>query len=305
MLVAILVSACRTVGGDGDTFDPAVMSTGTAGRPEQCTDSEHDAWVVVDGIGECLRYWHGGSLAAGSQDVVIWLHGDLLETRYSRVLGLTVHPIGGAAGSAAEQQARARRRAEAYGLPFVYLGRPGAMGSTGQHGAYRRKREHQLVNAALDVIGQRYGIARFHLAGHSGGGHVVASLLPLRRDIGCVVLSSGALALKMMHSLRGIGGRMPGLEDMHDPYETIAGIPRPSDLRIFVVGDRRDRIVPHFSQRLYYEGLRARGLDASLAEVEGEPPDYHSSGPPVERMIAACAKGQPTDAVLDLAARRL
>lgn len=276
------------------------MVFGTEGRVEYCTNSDRDAWVVVDGRGDCMRYYHGGSLVAGAEagDVVVWLHGDLLETRYSRNLGLTVHPIDSVARSAAEQMERARQRAAILGVPFVYLGRPGAMGSTGQHGDYRRKREHQLVDAALDVLKNRYGVQRFHLAGHSGGGHVVAALLPLRQDIGCAVLSSGAQALKMMHSLRGINGRMPGLGDMVDPYDLIATIPRREDLRIFVVGDRRDRVVPYFSQRYYYEALRARGFDATLVEVDAPPPDHHGSGAPVERMVAACAKGKPTDSVL-------
>ena len=59
------------------------------------------------------------------------------------------------------------------------------------------------MNAAVDMIKERYKIGRLAVAGQSGGGSVVASLLSLgRRDIACAAPASGALDIGGLYRLR-------------------------------------------------------------------------------------------------------
>lgn len=123
-------------------------------------------------------------------------------------------------------QAAARRWAIALGHPYILLARPGTFGSTGDHRLRRSRREVALIDAALDQIKARHGIARLVVAGTSGGGHLAAALLSRRDDISCAVITSGVVAVKMRARLRGWPAGAITRADTIDPIDEVASLAR-------------------------------------------------------------------------------
>ena len=145
-------------------FDPVAVVNGIEiGRSECAALEQRDTaiWVEADRQGWCLRYYAGGlSPAAGLQPgagvqpgatpvpvAAIWLNGDVLgpkgndATKRQSGFGPT------------EMVALERELAARFGVPSIYLGRPGTYGSAGKHFTLRgRPLEARLVDAALDGL---------------------------------------------------------------------------------------------------------------------------------------------------------
>jgi hypothetical protein len=143
-------------------------------------------WVKVENRGFCVRYWL--STAGGNKDeALVAFHGDI-GGRIDGKLQLLEQ-----ARSVSDEslQNAAGYGSRLYRGPYFWIARPGAFGSSGHHVKDRRTLlEIRVAMAALDALKQHYGFKRFHLVGHSGGGHTVAGLLQLRSDIGCAVFST-------------------------------------------------------------------------------------------------------------------
>jgi pimeloyl-ACP methyl ester carboxylesterase len=75
---------------------------------------------------------------------------------------------------------------------------PGMSGSSGSHLRRRLPIEIDLMDAALDLLKQRFHTTSFILVGHSGGGHIVASLLNRRNDIDAAIISSGMVSVRQV-----------------------------------------------------------------------------------------------------------
>lgn len=154
---------------------------------------ETAVWVEVNDKGYCIRYYAAGLRPPGAPNPIaaIWLNGDVL----------------GPSGKNADKRqkgfgpavmiAQERELFGQYGVPSIFLARPGTYGSSGKHYTMRgRPIEATVVNAALDAIVKRYKIESLSLGGHSGGGTLVAELLARRSDLRCAVISSGASAYR-------------------------------------------------------------------------------------------------------------
>lgn len=250
--------------------------------------------VAVEDGGECLRYYAAGLDLHGP--AVVYLHGD--------------DPVRVEAGTGAEAemaralQAAARRWATALGRPYILLARPGVFGSTGDHAMRRSPREVALVDAALDRIKARHGLKRLVLAGMSGGGHLVAALLPRRADISCAVVTSGVVAVQMRARLRGWPAT--GRADAVDPMDEVGLLARRiapgKGPRVFIVGDPADRNTPFAAQRAYYRALRRHGIEAYIAVADGRGPDDHELTRTAHAVADWCAADVPANMIVERAA---
>ena len=83
----------------------------------------------------------------------------------------------------------------------------------------RLKAESDIISAALDALKLRLAIKEFSIAGQSGGGHVVASLLVTRADVVCAVPAPGASSPRARWVIRGWKGDSTGYSDSYEPTE--------------------------------------------------------------------------------------
>jgi pimeloyl-ACP methyl ester carboxylesterase len=226
-----------------------------------CQVAPDAVWVEAEGYRACLRYRHGG-LQARNPTALLLLDGDEVFPLYARgrpeVTGVAAIDT-----LMAERDTIVARRLEAIatraGLPFVLLKRPGTGGSTGnQWREGKTVRETALVDAALAALAQRHGIARWAVAGQSGGAAVAANLLARRGDIACAALGSGPLALQAQLAFQGADRALLG--DLDDPIRHVDAIAADPSRRIFVLSDEADRLVPFSVQRPWVERAGARGL---------------------------------------------
>jgi len=276
-----------------DTFAPAGVVAGHTMARADCRWPDTSVWVVVDGRGECIRYFHAG-LKPRNAVVHVWLHGDRLSRRWDRdgrTLGQRV--IGYGSPDADDLLARAARDYRDYGVPYIRLSRPGVYGSSGDHKERRRPREVALVDAALDALKEKYGIGRFALSGQSGGGHLVAALLAFRDDVACAVVTSGVVAVRERIAAKGWTADSTGYADFLDPMDLVARIPRDPRRRVYIVGDPRDTNVPFEGQAAYHRALVAAGHDASLVRARASGEARHSLSPLGFRVVNGCLEGVP------------
>jgi pimeloyl-ACP methyl ester carboxylesterase len=281
--------------GTAQLFDAAAEGDGgnviSAAQCRALEQRQTAVWVNVHGNGWCLRYYAFG-LGRENPVVAGWLHGDILGSYHG------TKPAGHQDGlSPAAMIDQERRLSQTYRTPFVFLARPGAYGSSGNHRVLASTRlEADLVAAEIDALTARYGIKAWVLGSHSGGGTDVAALLARRRDIRCAVISSGAPAynayLKAHHQAHRISPQtLNAIDD-------VGKIPTSPALRVIVMGDPRDSNVFWSGQRLYFDALRAHGIDAALLPLaRGRPPEFHSLVGLAETATGLCAQGVPTSQI--------
>lgn len=282
-----------------EQFDAATVVRGISISKSGCTaleEKETAIWVEAAGQKACLRYYAAGLKSApGPNEVTsIWLNGDVLgphgndASKRQSGFGPT------------EMVALEQRLSDRYGVPSIFLGRPGTYGSSGKHFTIRgRPAEAALVNAALDGLKKRYGIQSWALGGHSGGGTLVAEMLARRNDLRCATISSGASAYRAYLQARGL--IKPGSPlTRFDPYTSLNSVPSEPKRRILVIGDPREKNVPFSAQRLYYNGLIAHGHAAWLIPLERATDDRHHDlvdfGETANEM---CAAGAGTDKIIE------
>jgi pimeloyl-ACP methyl ester carboxylesterase len=260
---------------------------------EACRRLEQEqtaVWVDVRGRGWCLRYYAFGLKSDGPNRIAAaWLHGDILGGR--RGTGPAGHQKGLGPAAMVEQE---RGLSETYHTPFIFLGRPGAYGSSGNHRVLASTRlEADLVAAEVEALTARYHIASWVLGGHSGGGTDVAAILARRHDVRCAVISSGAPAYNAYLTAHHVPGRIrPGNLNAIDD---VGKIPARADLRVIVMGDPRDGNVFWPVQRLYFEAVKAHGTKVTLLPLErGRPPEFHSLVSLAEAATGLCAEGVAT-----------
>jgi len=278
-----------------ERFTNAAVAAGNTIPRERCVKLEAQetaTWVTIDGKGECLRYYAAGLRPGANPIVAAWMHGDIMGSRPTQI----GHQEGlGVAAMIAQERALSER----FQVPFVFLARPGAYGSSGTFWTMRHSpREAALMNAHLDALKARYGIGSWALGGHSAGGTLTAEFLARRRDVRCAVIASGGAAYRAYLEAH----RHPALarpETWFDPYDSLDRIPKDPGRRIFVIGDPRETNVFFHTQRRYFDGLAARGHAAWLVPLERAPaPKFHSLVDFGETATGLCAQGEDTDAIL-------
>lgn len=278
-------------------FDPAAVVAGiTIDRPTCAVLEAADTaiWVEAGGVGLCLRYYASGLVAAPGPNPIaaVWMNGDILGPKGNNA---DRHQKGIGPATMVEQE---RRLSERFGVPEIFLARPGTYGSAGKHHTMRgRPIEADAIAAALDGLAARYGIAGFALGGHSGGGTLVAEMLARRSDLRCAVVSSGAASYRAYLEARGLlAAGAP--RTRFDPSDGLDRIAKDANRRIFVIGDPRETNVPFSTQKLYFEGLVARGHAAVLMPFERASDERHHDLVDFgETALGSCADGVSTDAI--------
>jgi pimeloyl-ACP methyl ester carboxylesterase len=263
--------------------------------------------VDVDGRGDCIRFFLSGAKAANPV-AVVFLHGDRLlqfwnDREFTDLRELRV--VGYDRASPARVREEVEASAMAAGLPFVFLGRPGVYGSSGDHKERRRPREVALVNGALDMIKARHAVGAYVLAGHSGGGHLAGALLSRRSDVACAVIAAGVVAVEERIHARGWPKDATGYADYVDPIKEIEQVPRGTALRVFVIADPEDTIVPFATNRAYAMALKDHGVSAHLVQARGGGPDRHQLSRSAQTVAGWCARGVPTEEIMSRLRRGL
>lgn len=280
---------------DDEMFDPVKVISGTQISPAACKDMEARqtaVWVSVEGAGYCLRYYAAGLKADGQNPLaVVWMPGDVMGgpkgVRHQAGLGV--------AAMIEQSQGQFGR----YGVPFIFLARPGTYGSAGKHYDVRHTPlEAKLMAFAIDTLKSRYHIGRWVLGGHSGGGTLAAEFLAQRNDLQCVILSSPAAAYRARLRARGWVSRLK-TEVFFDPYDSLNQIPDQPARRIFLISDPRDSNIPFSTQELYFNGLKSHGHAAWLVPLtKARGPTYHSLVDFGQAAEGMCANGLATDVIL-------
>ena len=283
------LGACVTSPKNADTFTDAGVVSGSVMTEQTCTFPGSSIWVMVDGQGECVRYFAAG-LESATPLVHVWFHGDRMMQSLSD--GAAWVPRGWYNNNDPRTlQGYADRDANKYGMLYIRYSRPGVYGSSGDHKERRLKREADIVDTALDALKARHGIERFALTGQSGGGHVVASLLARRNDIVCATITSGAVAVAQRNAIRGWSTDATGYSNFYDPIDHVGDIPADPRRRIFVVGDPRDSNVPFSTQVNYHKALTAAGHQAHLIKADGKGPSRHGLSLAGFRVAKWCVDG--------------
>jgi pimeloyl-ACP methyl ester carboxylesterase len=277
-------------------FDPVAVVDGIAITRSACAGLERRdtaVWVEADGQAVCLRYYAAGLKPARNAIAALWLNGDVLGPR-----GGDARKRQSGFGPA-DMVALEERLAARFGVASIFLGRPGTYGSGGRHHAMRgRPIEAALIDAALDGLKRRYGIGAWALGGHSGGATLVAEMLARRTDLRCAVISSGAAAYRAFLEARGLA--RPGDRiTRFDPFVSLDKVPPDPERRIFVIGDPRESNVPFSTQKLYFDGLVARGHAAWLvALARATDRRHHGLVDFGETAAGFCAGGRGTGDIL-------
>jgi len=190
--------------------------------------------------------------------------------------------------------------ARTYKVPYILIARPGTFGSTGNHADRRRDREYLVMRQAVEAMRQRLRLQSVTLAGQSGGATIAAAVLTLGLEhVKCAVPASGGYDLAAMldwHASRqgtvASHREHPAtLYGNFDVMERVGGVPKDPDRRIFIVGDREDRVTPFPQQRRFAEELRKRGHHAELIEAEGKGPERHGLTIASLKGAGLCANG--------------
>lgn len=272
---------------DEPNFSSQHVLDGTEANLSACSRPGR-IWVEVDGRGECLRYY-GTVPKEGRGSPVVFLEGDVVQ-RPAKIspgqIGWEVHPFYAQLGPAI-MQSEAEQYAAATQRPFFNLARPGIYGSSGNHLERRRKREVNLVNAALGKLKEQFGWARLTLAGLSGGGHLVAAMLALRDDIDCAVIASGNVAVRQRLREWGLTADVTGFTDFIDPIDSVQDVARHPPKSIIVLTDPLDTVVSASSQGAYVAALRDAGASVEQRFVTARDAAHHLLRTPA--LIAALA----------------
>ena len=281
---------------NADTFTATGLLSGAVTTEAYCQqhDSDTALWLMVDGEGECIRYFHHGLTGQQHELLHIWLDGDRLAGKPGNLRALNYGNQ-----SPARQKWRARRVYEETDLPSIVLSRPGTHGSSGFHTQRRRPRNVAIVRAAVTALSKKYGAEELVISGQSGGGHLVGALLAERDDIQCAVASSASLAVAKRIAHFGWSADATGYNDFYDPIAHVADIPEDTGRRIFIIGDPRDLNVPFSSQRAYYEEVKKAGHAIWLISTKtGRGQEYHRLAHVALDAIFYCSKNMPATEIV-------
>jgi pimeloyl-ACP methyl ester carboxylesterase len=182
----------------------------------------------------------------------------------------------------------------------VILSRPGTGGSSGnQWRDGKTVRETAILDAALDALASRYGVARWAVAGQSGGAAAAANLLARRRNIACAALGSGPLALRAQLARQGARGDV--VAGLDDPIDHVGAIRADPARRVFVLSDALDSLVPTAVQDPWVQAATGHGhaVRHLVRSGWGAGPQHHDLTPQAVLAASLCARGTATGGIVD------
>jgi dienelactone hydrolase len=218
-------------------------------------------WVNIENVPDSIRFY--GSLTDRPAAMpIIFLEGDVI-VQGNRLNNDTIVGERYLSLSSKLLQAEAVQFAELFKRPFINLARPGTYGSSGDHQQRRREREVALINTALDQLKIAFGWDRVDLAGQSGGGHLVASLIARRSDIRRAVIASGGVAIRMRNQEFGRDVDATGYSDFVDPLDAVADVKKNHAGEIIILTDPNDQVVSVAVQTAYVTALARADVEVS------------------------------------------
>jgi pimeloyl-ACP methyl ester carboxylesterase len=275
----------------------AAQSRSVATGQQRCAQAAESVWVVKAGRGDCIRYYSSG-LKEQNPIALVFFHGDLMHKNGGSRRGL---PGSGFSDSQPEVlRSQMRQVSHRLDVPVIFVARPGVFGSSGDHGERRRPREVDLMNLALDELRERHGVEKFALAGQSSGGHLVGALLAKRSDIKCAAMASGVVAVRARAMVHGWSADATGYRDFYDPIDHVDEIAESPDLTVFVIGDEKDSNVPFRTQKMYFDKLIKRGLNAHLVRAKGSGREHHGLAHCGIRIAGLCAQNRDAAETIDI-----
>lgn len=281
-----------------EPFSEHELQWGKSITRNDCAHLVHAAWVEHRLGTECIRYYPSSGLEDGnlskhtgkSKVAVVFFHGDHLAGHtplgnYGKITPQSLLNI-------------AQKNYRSYKIPYILVARPGVYGSSGNHGERRRPKEFHSLNAAVDVIKQRFGLEQVVLAGQSGGSTAAMALLTLgRTDIKCVAAGSGNYSVNALAAIKlaKMGKKMrhgcdsTGYCDAYDVIDHINGIVPDTNRPIYLIGDPQDQNTVFELQHTFYQKLKVAGHNVTLIEAEGHGPEQHSTAYAAYRVAGLCA----------------
>jgi hypothetical protein len=268
-----------------------------AGVREACELDARHLWVEVEGRGDCIAIYPAGSIE-GARSAVLFFEGDIPPSFRRDPLRLKGH--------LKALLAALDRLSKVHDVPFVLVARPGTFGSTGNHADRRKVREFLVMRATVDAFRERFAMTEVVLAGQSGGATIVGGLLALGlANVRCAVPASGGFDLAAMldwHSSRqGIpsGHRehpamMAGDFNVMDRIGYLRADP---GRRIFVIGDKADKVTPFAQQKRFAEAVREGGHHAEVIEARAGGADHHGLAFAALKAAGLCASGATDDQI--------
>lgn len=258
---------------------------------DACEIADHHVWVQVDGRGDCIAF-HPTAGLSGAKQAVFYFEGDIPASYRHNRRGLSRH--------LASLRRTLDGLARTYNVPYVLVARPGTFGSTGSHEDRRKVREYQLMRQAIEGIRTRFEIGEVSLAGQSGGATIAGALLTLGlTGVRCVAPASGGFDLSAMldwhASRRGYPPthrELPAsISESLSVMDRLGNVRVEARRRIFVIGDKDDKVTPFDQQRRFAEALKEAGHHAELVEAEASGPEQHGLALTALRVVGLCASG--------------
>ena len=267
--------------------------TKVIGRAD-CVAMRDRVWAQTDAGAECIAYLLPEGGISGST-AIVYFEGDVEDQSAEN----DARMVANYRRATGDVQAR-------YGVPLVVIGRPGLMGSSGYHLLGGRRDEGEILNAAVDALKQKLGLARLILAGQSGGARVSAQLLTLgRSDVVCAAMGSGAYDVP--GTTRGrvrtnVFGE-PGQRYLV-PLRQVQQVVPSRERRLFVIGDPSDTRAPFAEQRQWAEALQGAGHHAVLLVADGAGPEHHGLARVALQVAGLCAAGKSDAEIAAVVARQ-
>ena len=184
--------------------------------------------------------------------VTIYWHGDDKKSRYANLRKL----IGEAFWVDSERPIAVRRP------------------HSGSKYQWRQNDEIRLQLALVDYLSRTFGIKKFNLTGHSGGGLVAIAVAQERPNLTAMVgLASPKLAVRD-HYIYHEGGSTPGrYGTQYDPIYHIGKLS--PEIPVFIVYDSRDQVVKIYGVTPYAETAAKLGLKVKLVFVQTNDYPHH------------------------------
>ena len=283
---------------EGD-FSEAAIQRGVKATREQCEKVDNAVWVSTKDHGEeCLKYWAAGFSDKPTERAVVYFHGDIwvgagkTSKDYLRTTNRTI-------------QRDTEGWSKKLGAPYIFFGRPGTFGSSGDHMQRRRAGESILISAALEKIKERLKIKEFVVAGQSGGGHVTSSLITYRTDIVCAVPTSAPSSPRVRWTIKGLTKDTTGYRDSYEPTEHLRKDKAHAMLRVFVLGNPDETNVVWPSQVIMAAKLKDAGISVETLHGKGTGPDGHGLSNSARIVAGWCYKDLSTQEIVRKAAEGL
>ena len=277
-----------------EPFSGAELLRGKRITQVECAALPGAVWAAVDQQGECIRYYHSTAGGSGSE-VVVFFSAEVASTNARGEVKPYDFYV---KRTPAALQERIVGSSRTLRMPYLYLGRPGSYGSSGEYAKRRTPREIDLISAALDAIKSRHGYTRLHLAGYSEGGHAAAALLARRTDLGCVVLASSLVSVRSRLAEAGLDQDVTGNKHPVDPVALVDQVVKRPGLRIIVVTDSDDVVISARSQTAYVRRASAAGLPVQQIFAAATDPGAHDLWRAGLMVAADCARGVKDDAIV-------